>query len=155
MLQFISQVALCLLLILTTVWCVIVHRKLSNLRHDEGPLRELVHALNQATAHADQTIVDMRTTIRDADRRAVALHELSQRLEARARAAHEAASRPPAIERSPTPPPLDINRPGSHSSQTAATRKAGAPRPIRTADAARVDLTPDRVRLAKSIECLR
>lgn len=158
MLQIISQVALCLLLILTTTWCVIVHRKLSHLRHDEGPLRELVQALNEATAHADQTIADMRTSIRDADRRAVALHELTQRLDrqtTRARAVQEEALRsnqagaaPGAAKRT-----MPSRRPAR--TQTAQARKPSATVQARQDESARVDLAPDRLRLAKSIECLR
>lgn len=78
MMQTASQITLCLMLIVTTAWCIIVYRKLATMKSDGGPIRELIQALNQTATRADQTILAMRLVIKDADTRLAAMADFDR-----------------------------------------------------------------------------
>lgn len=80
MMQTISQVTLCLMLVITTTWCIIVYRKLVTIKTEGGPIKDLIQALNEASKRADQTILAMRLVIKEADTRLSALGERERSL---------------------------------------------------------------------------
>ena len=70
MIETLIQSALVALLLLTMGWCALLYRAVSRLRMDQGELRELIVALEEATERADRAVADMRNATLQGDRRA-------------------------------------------------------------------------------------
>ena len=70
MIETLIQSALVALLLLTMGWCALLYRAVSRLRMDQGELRELIVALEEATERADHAVMDMRNATLQGDRRA-------------------------------------------------------------------------------------
>ena len=70
MLELLIQIALACLLVLTIIWCAMVHHRLGRLKGDQHEMRELIVALNDATRLAQHSISDMRSATLAAERRA-------------------------------------------------------------------------------------
>ena len=61
------QILLVVLLLLTIVWCVVVHQRLHRLRADRGEMEAFILALGEATDRAESTVRDMRDVNRAAE----------------------------------------------------------------------------------------
>jgi len=61
-LSLIVEVMVAILLIVTIGYCLIVNRKLENLRSDKSELREIIINLHRATTHAEQAIGALKQT---------------------------------------------------------------------------------------------
>ncbi|MCB2053996.1 MAG: hypothetical protein KDE35_07120 [Geminicoccaceae bacterium] len=70
MIELLLQGALAVLLCCTILWCALVHRRLAGLREDQGELRQLILALDQATSLAEKRIAEMRQVTLQGERRA-------------------------------------------------------------------------------------
>lgn len=57
-----------MLLVATIVYCIVVSRKLNNLKADQERLGDIVQELNQATQHAETAIGGLRATVDTANR---------------------------------------------------------------------------------------
>jgi len=75
-LAFLTEGLVATLLAATIVYCIILSRKLNNLKADQEHLGGIIEALNQATKHAETAIGTLRSTVETAD------HDLFMRLDA-------------------------------------------------------------------------
>lgn len=75
-LAFITEGLVAMLLAATIVYCIVLSRKLNNLKADQERLGDIVQELNQATQQAETSIGNLRKTVE------IAEHDLGTRLEA-------------------------------------------------------------------------
>ncbi|MCS6780310.1 MAG: DUF6468 domain-containing protein [Geminicoccaceae bacterium] len=61
MVTIVLELLLVTLLVVTSVWCVLVHRRLAALRADRAALGAFVDALDAATARAERTVHEMKS----------------------------------------------------------------------------------------------
>ena len=70
MIDLALQILLVVLLLLTIAWCVLVHSRLRALRAERGELQAFIAALVEATARAEETVLQMRDASREIERSA-------------------------------------------------------------------------------------
>ncbi len=85
MLEFALEVILCLLMIPTIVWSIVIHRKLRRLRTDQGEMTAFIEALNETIVRAERAV----GTLQAVGRETIERHD-NQQAEAR-KAADEIA----------------------------------------------------------------
>lgn len=68
MLQLVADIALGSLLVVTAVWCALVHHRLRRLRTERGEMEGFITALTAATERAEAAITGLRETLARADR---------------------------------------------------------------------------------------
>lgn len=66
-LGFVVETLVALLLLVTIGYCVLVNRKLEQLRSDQSELRQIVRELNAATGHAEAAISGLRENAKSAE----------------------------------------------------------------------------------------
>lgn len=64
MIDLTLQLLLVVLLLLTIAWCILVHSRLRGLRANSGELQAFVGALVEATARAEETVLQLRDATR-------------------------------------------------------------------------------------------